>query len=609
MKLSKQLSVKLIHCGNSNIANLTDTVDKNIFFMPMGLFPLAKVLKDNGFDSEILHLDLEKGKEIDEIIDFTTLDVVGFDCHWVNQGLVVLDAAALIKKINPDIFVFVGGFTASLFANEIISKYPQIDAVIRGDGEVPIVELCLQLQTQLAVKPTIQNINLDNVQNLVWRNCSNIISNPFSYIGTPEEMEKLDFACVDMLRNWEDYQLFSKFWTRFEPIASSPLFLLEVGRGCSYACSFCGGNCEAQSRMNNRRKSIIRSVESAIKTVKKAKAFGFETFYTSFECQGSDKWYIEFFERLKNEQIDINYVFGSWKLPSKELIDSISESCKNVIFEISPETVNESIRSKNKDKRLFYSNKELEECLEYIRIKGNIRVQLYYGYFLAYDDSKSVMDTIKHIMEINLKYNEILEAEYFNFSTDPGSLLYFFPDKYDIEIQVRNFQDYIEYIENKYVKEKSSAPDMRVFKPKTILNDEVKMLENRIKLFNFLFASYRKTVTYILEKCGNADSILSVIEDVGSCMNGEGLFVYEIVREKLTKACIDNSIMNTQVLQIVNMELEKSKTKSQSLKATPQIWMDFEYGYTDQDEDMTEYLNSVEDEAKLGQEVNIDFNF
>lgn len=361
--------------------------------------------------------------------------------------------------------------------------------------------------------------------------------------------------------------------------------------------------------MNNRRKSIIRSVESAIKTVKKAKSFGFETFYTSFECQDSDKWYIEFFKGLKDEGIDINYVFGSWKLPTKELINSISESCKNVIFEISPETVNESIRIKNKDNRLFYTNEELEKCLEYIRVKGNIRVQLYYGYFLAYDDSKSVMDTIKHIMELNLKYNEILEAEYFNFSTDPGSLLFFFPEKYDIEMKVKNFEDYIKYIDNKYVKEKSAAPDMRVFKPKTISDEEVLLLEKRIKLFNFLFTSYRKTVTYILEKCGDTDSILSVIEDADSCMDGKGLFVYEIVREKLIKVCIDNSIMNTQVLQIINMELEKSKTKSQSLKATPQIWMDFEYGCADQDEDMTEYLNLVEDEAKLGQEVNIDFSF
>lgn len=68
MKLNEQLRVKLIHCGNSNIANPMDTVDKNIFFMPMGLFPLAKTLKDNGFDSEILHLDLEKGKKLMKLL-------------------------------------------------------------------------------------------------------------------------------------------------------------------------------------------------------------------------------------------------------------------------------------------------------------------------------------------------------------------------------------------------------------------------------------------------------------------------------------------------------------------------------------------------------------
>ncbi len=609
MNSNGQLCVKLIHCGNSNIANPEDTSDKNIFFMPMGLFPLAKALKDKGFDSEIIHLDLEKGNDIEDIIDFNTLDVVGFDCHWVNQGLVVLDAAALIKKIKPQVFVFLGGFTASLFADEIVAKYPQIDAVIRGDGEIPIVELCSKIKAGLLENYPQGNLELGKVQNLVWKRGTDIKNNEFSYSGTPEEMEKLDFAAVDMLRHWEYYQLFSKFWTRFEPIASSPMFLLEMGRGCPYACSFCGGNCEAQSRMNNRRKPIIRSVESAVKTVKKAKSLGYETFYTSFEYEGSDKWYIEFFEQLKREGISISYIFGSWKLPSKELIDSLSSNCTNVIFEISPETFSESIRIENKDSRLFYSNSQLEECLEYIKAKGNIRVQLYYGYFLAYDDSRSVMDTIRYIMEVSLKYSEILEAEYFNFSTDPGSLLFFFPEKYDIDIQVRNFEDYIKYIGQKYINEKSGAPDMRIFKPKAISDEEVAVLETRIKLFNYLFSSYRKTISYILKKTGNADAVLKVIEAADSCRNKEGLFISEVVKEKIIKICIDSSIMDSQIMQIVKEDLDGSKAKSQSLKATPQIWLDFGHECDVKDEDMDEYLVLMENEAAVGQEVLIDFSF
>jgi len=91
----KRLCVKLLHSGNINPVNPLDQEQKNMFFMPMGLFPLAEVLKRNGVNIEILHLDLEAGKSLEEILDFSTLDAVGFDCHWVNQSLTVIDTAAI----------------------------------------------------------------------------------------------------------------------------------------------------------------------------------------------------------------------------------------------------------------------------------------------------------------------------------------------------------------------------------------------------------------------------------------------------------------------------------------------------------------------------------
>ena len=148
MNSNNQFCVKFIHCGNISIANPEDKEQKNIFFMPMGLFPMADVLNKNGLDVEIIHIDLEVGKTIDEILDFAQVDMVGFDNHWVNESVVVMETAELIKKINPEIFVVIGGFTASLFAGEILADFPQIDAVIKGDGEVPIVELVRVLQEE-----------------------------------------------------------------------------------------------------------------------------------------------------------------------------------------------------------------------------------------------------------------------------------------------------------------------------------------------------------------------------------------------------------------------------------------------------------------------------
>ena len=103
MNSNDLLCFRLFHCGNTNVANPRDSQEKNIFFMPMGLFAMANELNKNKVNVEILHSDLEAGKDIREILDFDTVDVVGFDDHWVNGCVVVMDTAALInaRSIGP----------------------------------------------------------------------------------------------------------------------------------------------------------------------------------------------------------------------------------------------------------------------------------------------------------------------------------------------------------------------------------------------------------------------------------------------------------------------------------------------------------------------------
>ena len=184
------MKVKLIHCGNINMVDDCDRAQKNIFYMPMGLLALCSELNLNGFDAEIIHSDLIK-KPLDQIIDMDDVDMIALDCHWINQGYHVLCVAEYIKNFNPNIFVALGGYSASLFAEEIIAKYPFIDAVMRGDGEVPIVGLCKQLE--------IDKRDLSSVQNLVWRDNSSVIKNQFSYLGTDEIISKLNFTELSLV--------------------------------------------------------------------------------------------------------------------------------------------------------------------------------------------------------------------------------------------------------------------------------------------------------------------------------------------------------------------------------------------------------------------------
>jgi len=558
--------------------------------MPMGIFALADVLSKTGVDVEIINSDSEKGSHLQELLDFNTLDAVGFDCHWANQSLAILETAGLIKRIKPEVFNFLGGFTASLFAGEILSGYPQIDAVIRGDAEIPIVQLCMSLLSDNVLSDANGDRSLDHVPNLVWRDKENKIrKNDFSYVATSEEMDKLDFASIDLLRNWEYYRKRSIYWTKFAPLNFapfnfSPLFMLEVGRGCQNGCIFCGGNCEAQKKINNRGDIVYRSVDSAVATIKKAMSFGFRTFFTDFEFKGSDEWYLGLFNRIKKERIDIHYVYSSWSLTSKALIDAISERFERSFIQISPETADVDLRKKNKGARAFYTNDELEECLDYIKTKNNVKVQLYFGYFLAFETKKTVYDTIEYIMKLLLKYPNLLEVAYMPFSTDPGSLLFFNPEKYDIDMEVATFQDYIKCIEEAYIEKDISSPDMRLFNPQGISKNDAAGLETKIELFNYLFLSYRKSTSYILEKTRGPEIIVKCLK------KAEAPFTPDFpdkIKGTLFDICTESNIMDTRLIEIINSEYEAQKALNRSgFKAKPLIWMDCEINGISQKEEM-----------------------
>jgi len=562
--MSRESCIKLIHCGNRNLSDSNDDANKNVFFMPVGLFAIADILKKNRCNAEIIHSDLEVYKDLEMVLDFEELDIVGFDCHWVNQSYSVIETAKRIKELKPSVFIFIGGYTASFYSMEIMQNYPQIDAVIRGDGEVPAVQLCSALAKGEQY--------LNSVQNLTWRNAEGqVIENEFSYIGSPVNMEELDYAPIELLRNWELYRDFSKYWTHFKPLGSVPMFMLAIGRGCKYSCTYCGGSCQAQKKINNRKDVGVRSAESVMETIKKAYSLGFECFYSGYEFADSDEWYTLLLRKIKQENINIDFVHGSYSLPSKHIIDALEECARNVVIEISPETFDEVLRKNNKDGRLFYNNAELEECLDYISTKKNIKVQLYFGYFLPFDTEKSVMDTIEYILKLLKKYPGILEIEYSNFSTDPASMIYLNPKTYNVEICVESFSDYIEFIKKKYITEKSMETDMKIFFPKNMSEAEREVLSQRIKFLNFIYSNFRRSMYYILQHTGRNEWVKEVIcryEEAVDC----GSFSLHKAMEIIISALNNENMAYMGALDSVIDEYEERKKHVGLFESGPSLW-------------------------------------
>ncbi len=573
MNPGRRLRVKLIHCGNVNIAVPQDNSQKNIFYMPMGLFPMADVLKKHGFNIEIIHLDLESESPIEEILDLEAVDAVGFDCHWVNQSLVVMSTVKLLKERNPRIFTFLGGFSASLFAEEIVAGYPEVNAVIKGDGETPILELCRSLQAQLTGTGASENLpdtlSFEDVPNLVWRKPGNkVTANAQTYVATAEDMEKLDFAAVELLRNWKNYRDLSKFWSRFTSVADLPKFLLSVGRGCVYNCSFCGGNSIAQHRMNNRKGQIVRSVDSVVETIKKAMSYGFSLFYTCYEFEGCDAWYRALFQRIKEEKLRISYCYGCYSLPSKELVDIMSDACEEVMIELSPETSSLELRKKNKDARIYYDNRQLEESLEYMGAKPNVKVQVFFAYFLPFETEETLFSTMRYISGLFSRFFHFTELIYGNLSTDPGSLLFFDPEAYDVEIKVRCFRDYLEQLNDNYVLRKGKdAPDMTIFKPTAITDRQFIQWSGKIRLFGYLFSLFSQSLRVLFDQVGDTGVVADFIQEMEIASVTDEDLTVDKMKELFIEICEEHIMLDPEILQAIQEDYRLAPAIDIRLKA------------------------------------------
>lgn len=523
---------------------------------------MANNLKKHNVDVEIINLDLEEGG-IEEILDFDTVDAVGLDCHWVNQSLVVINTAELIKKTKPGVFVFLGGYTAGLFSKEILATYPFIDAVIQGDGDIPILELCSRLTERKQRSSSQGSHSLEKVQNLHWKDTqNNIISNPFTYVADGGDLDELDFGNVHLLRNWKFYRDLCLFWTNFSPINKLPMFFLEVGRGCSYNCTFCGGNAMAQKCISNRTGHIVRSVDSVMETIKEAVSSGYSLIFPTFEFKDCENWYSELFRTIRAESLTISIAYGSWGLPSNALVDELSETFEHSIIEVSPETAHLDLRRRNKDPRIYYDNDELETCLDHIATKPNVKIQLYFSYFLAYETEETIFYTLEYIAKIFGKYSHIAEVLYLNLSTDPASLLFFDPEKYNVDMSVGSFTDYIGALKETYLEEKEESQlNMTLFKPTGMNVDEVNHLARKIELFKQIFSRFNYSVSMLLDRLPHKNVITDYLKSTDLTETPVSRFTPAYIRDVLLEICRTYDIGGAHLPHVIRKEFRESGRK------------------------------------------------
>jgi radical SAM superfamily enzyme YgiQ (UPF0313 family) len=247
--------------------------------LPIGLAYLAAALEKGGcelavFDCPALRIDHEKLRAM--IASFEP-NVVGITSVTPTIKSAIL-AAHIAKETCPNAVVVLGGPHATFMDSQILSENPDVDIVVRGEGEETLLELLRHL---------FDSGDLQAVSGISFRKNGQIIrtsNRPF--IQNLEELPRPAYQYFSLNR----YQFFGK---TILPILTS--------RGCPFQCSYCVSSRMVGKMFRARSPNNVVDELEWLRDVHGAGAFSFYDDAFTYDKNRA----IKICEEIKNRNIGV----------------------------------------------------------------------------------------------------------------------------------------------------------------------------------------------------------------------------------------------------------------------------------------------------------------
>ena len=163
--------------------------------------------RELGLRVELLDLNYEGGdhrqleRTLDQLAPFL---VVGLSCYSSFDLLRVRSIAQFIKRLYPQVPLVSGGYHASAVPEDLVFEGSPFDAVVLGEGELPMLELARELLGQGRLERTTYG---------------------------PRPVPELDWLPP------YQWQLLDRYWPRAQAIGRK--LQIYLSRGCPHRCTFC----------------------------------------------------------------------------------------------------------------------------------------------------------------------------------------------------------------------------------------------------------------------------------------------------------------------------------------------------------------------------------
>jgi anaerobic magnesium-protoporphyrin IX monomethyl ester cyclase len=371
---------------------------------PLGLCNLAAVVRKAGIEISVIDAPAAKlgVKETFEIVRKFDPDLIGITAVTIS----INNAARLaqyIKEMNPQYTIVLGGPHVTAAARETLSRFPQFDFAVMGEGEDTLLEL---------VAGSGKNLNVEKVQGLAFRRNGDIVfSPPRPFI---ENLDKLPLPGWDLLPDFP--KAYSQSAMRSHRLPSACLI---TSRGCYGRCTFCDTACFGRRIRNHSAEYVIAMIKDLIDRYHVKDISFYDDNFIAFPQRIS-----KICEMITDEKLNITWSCDSRidAVQSFEQLQMLKKAgCWQICYGI--ESGNQKILNEVKKNISLERIKQVVEWTD----KAGIYVKGFFMMGLPLETEETIRETINFAKELPLTNAHV------TFTTPlPGSELYNTASRYGV---------------------------------------------------------------------------------------------------------------------------------------------------------------------------------
>jgi anaerobic magnesium-protoporphyrin IX monomethyl ester cyclase len=341
----------------------------------LGLGYMSAVLKENGFVTRTLDINRKRTEILSSVQKQNPL-LIGFSVIYLHHLKKFRDLSEYLRKSGLKCHFTAGGHYASFKYNDLMTLMPELDSVVRFEGENTILELASYLRDGKKWK---------NIKGLAYRDIHNIISNelrPFE-----KDLDKFPYPVRSALKPYA-------FWKKFAA--------LIAGRGCVHDCSFC--NTGSFYRQANGKAKRIRKPDLVVKEM--------EMLYRTKNCDiflfldddfpvssgNKSNWITEYCEELERNCLSDKIL---WKISCRpdevkeELFGKLKKHGLFSVFIGLEDGTDAGLKQMNK-------NVTVDESLKAVAILKKLRIRFNFGFmmFNPYTTFKTLNENIHFLNKL-----------------------------------------------------------------------------------------------------------------------------------------------------------------------------------------------------------------